>query len=79
MPILALTNDAQTMRICQGYYKNTIARTVSSLNDHEKTVNEAFDLVKSMGICKEGEHIVLVNGVEKTTGGTDTMRIITCK
>jgi len=79
VPILALTNDAQNMRICQGYYKNTISRTVSSLNDHEKIMTEAFELAKSMGICKAGDYMVFVNGVDKTTGSTDSMRVVTCK
>ena len=79
VPILALTNDAQNMRICQGYYKNTISRCVSSLDDHEKAMSEAFELAKSMGICKAGDYMVFVSGIDKTTGSTDSMRVVNCK
>jgi len=79
VPILALTADPQVMRICQGYYKNTMSKTVASLDDLEKSITEASEIAKKAGICKAGDLIVVVNGVDKKTGSTDTMRIVTCK
>ena len=79
VPILALTADPQVTRICQGYYKNTVSKTVASLDDLEKSIAEASEIAKQAGICKAGDLIVVVNGVDKKTGSTDTMRIVTCK
>lgn len=79
VPILALTADPQITRICQGYYKNTIARTVASLDDLEKAVAEASEIAKKLGICQAGDSLVIVNGADKKTGSTDSLRVVTAK
>jgi pyruvate kinase len=56
-----------------------MSKTVASLDDLEKSIAEASDIAKKAGICKAGDLIIVVNGVDKKTGSTDTMRIVTCK
>jgi pyruvate kinase len=77
IPIFALTPHLSTRRkvtLYRGVYPNTV--DYSGLNDDE-VQQEVLDNLKSIGIAKSGEHIILTRGSQRgVMGGTNRFEIV---
>merc|ERR1712032_1649092 len=75
MPVIALTTSTHVARFCNGCLKGCSAKILPSLDHTEAVVRETLDEQKKRGCVKDAEPVVVVHGMTRRTGATNTMKI----
>jgi len=75
MPVIALTTSTHVARFCNGCLKGCSAKILPSLDHTEAVVRETLDEQKKRGCLKDAEPVVVVHGMTRRTGATNTMKI----
>lgn len=78
VPILSLTGEVRIANQMQGVLKNVTSVIVNGYNtiSNENLIKKAIQVAKEKGLCKTGDSVVCVHGVEQTQGSTNTLRVV---
>jgi pyruvate kinase len=76
-PIIAMTSHADIARQMQGYFKNTVAKLVPSMEGTEALIALAIQDAKLNNLVNDGDQVVVVHGNrEAISGSTNMLRVI---
>lgn len=76
VPILSLTADKRIANQMQGVLKNVTSVVVDASLSNENLLKRAIEVAKEKGMCKAGDSVVYVHGIEQTEGSTNTLRVV---